>query len=121
MEAVCRTQAKAAGPVLRDQATSEQGKRLEASPCNLSESGLAPECAVHLGIKRRPHGGRRDQRLVRARAIGGVRSTEPMETCRFARRGRSRSLLSTSLSATHPRCPTLLSANVLESVRGLAA
>jgi hypothetical protein len=26
---------------------SEQGERLEASPCNLSESGLALECADH--------------------------------------------------------------------------
>jgi hypothetical protein len=33
--------------VLRDKATSEQGNRLEASSCNLSESGLAPECAVY--------------------------------------------------------------------------
>ena len=32
MEAVCRTRAEAAGAVLRDKTTSEQGKRLEASP-----------------------------------------------------------------------------------------
>jgi hypothetical protein len=44
-----------------------------------------------------------DQRLVRARASGGVRPTEPMETCRFAGRGRSRSLRSALLSAIRQR------------------
>ena len=52
---------------------------------------------LFIGIKRRAHGGRRDQRLVRARATAGVSPTEPIETRRAAA---PTSLRSASLSAT---------------------
>ena len=80
MEAERGTQAEAAGAILRDKTTSDQGKRLEASTCNLSECGLGPACALYRGNEWRAHRGCRDQRLVQALAPGRVGQPKLMDT-----------------------------------------
>jgi hypothetical protein len=81
VEAERGTQAEAAGAILRNKTTSDQGKRLETSTCNLSECGLGPACALYrermasaLRLQRSTTGASARPRTSRPTQIDGIRA-----------------------------------------------